>query len=514
MYQNVVIAFVYFKSVVKIETMSASAEDNKYYELSASALRKATSDTEKFGALFVVSRVLKDKPLSSEQNIQLFKLIDPKFLSRLLLSDGTSCEVPEGCPQYIYQTIGLSIVSSFFIRISDHIDIKTSLHLLSLMIPILRQLNEKENYLDDNEKQMLLDIITCFQCFVNCSHIKDIDFQLINSLFETNFTEIFVEMRSKDHLTEYKSSVDDLLTKIAIIFEWSDFDDHSFDIFFSLIVNEFSSNKDQQKFDLCLNLNSILIKNQKYIEKRANSKSIELMTKTIFDILPNKLNKPLRDPVLQLASTLTQIFNGFKWIGEWNQSNCKHFLLLLRLVCIEIAVNYESENIDMNCVANSFVILEHCVVTVANDSETMHLLKHFSQQEIYDMLTAIKDTMTVIIRYLVRFKDEEEFDSQSELFASILASIRVLCVWTTEETEALREEIADILPFILKVFKISYNNRVSINKPIITALIAFSEDDRMKSILLNEDIKQFLNHIIFNEPNNELLKHLNDLLEK
>lgn len=495
--------------------MTSTSEDNKYYDLAVNALTKAITDTEKFGALFVVSNVLKDKPLSYEQNLQLFKLIDPKFLCRLLLSD--SIDVPEGCPHYIYQTIGISIVSSFFIRIADDIDIKTSLQLLSSMALILRQLNDETNGLDDNEKQMLSDIITCFQFFVSSAHIKDIDFRSLNSLFETNFTQILIEIRSKTHLNEYKSSIDDLLTKIAIAFEWSDFDELSFIAFMSMMANDFCSMKDQNKFNLCLTLNAIVSKNRNYIKRNADSETIKLVAKTIFEILANKLNKALRDPVIQLAATLTDVFDGFKWIADnnrWNESNCKHFLLLLRLVCIEIAVNYESEKIDMNCVANSFVILEHCVVTVANDSETLLLLKHFSQQEIYDMLTAIKETMVVIIRYLARFKDEEELDTESQLFASIMASIRVLCVWTTEETEALREEIADVLPLIIRVFKMSYKNSDSINKSIITALIGFTENESLKSILLKEDMKQFLKHIISDEPNDEMLKYLYDLLEK
>jgi len=60
--------------------MGTSAEDSKHYLLAISSLNKAVSDTEKFGALFVVTNVLKDKPLSCEQNQHLFKSIDPNFL--------------------------------------------------------------------------------------------------------------------------------------------------------------------------------------------------------------------------------------------------------------------------------------------------------------------------------------------------------------------------------------------------------------------------------------------------
>ena len=497
--------------------ISVSEEEDKHYSLAISALNRAVSDTEKFGALFVVSKVLSDKNLSSQQNQYLFKSIDPKFLCRLLLSDGQNCDIPEGCPQYIYQTIGVSIISSFFIRILENIDFKTSVQLLSAMTLILKQLKDKED-LDQSERQMISDIIVCFECFFGSNNIRDIDFQTTKSLFETNFTQILFEIKSKKEFIDYKNQIKDLLTKTAILFECADFDPQTFDLLVAEIINEFQTNKDKQKFELCHTLSAIIVKNKSYFLKQESSRSLDSMTDTIFDILRNKLNKELRDPVLGLTATLTEIYDGFKWIylsKGWNQSNCKNFLLLLRLSCIEIAVNLESEDLDMSCVANSFVVLEHSVITVANDSEQMDLLKHFSQKEIYDMLTAIRDTMSVIIRYLQRFKDQIiDFDNESDVFASILASIRVLCVWVTEETEALREEIGDILPFILKVFKNNYKNRLSLNKSIITALVCLAEDDNLKAIIINENLIQFLNEVLTKEPNNELTTHLKDLLQK
>lgn len=512
--------FVFSREVLSIKTMntSVSSSETKHFSLAISALNKAVSDTERFGALFVVSNVLKDKSLSCQQNQLLFKSIDPKFLCRLLLSDGKSSDIPEGCPQYIYQTIGLSIVSSFFMRIADEIDIKTSVQLLSSMVSVLESLKDKEQDLDQNENQMISDIITCFECFLSSNQIKDIDIETTNNLFETKFTEILFEIQTNDKFSQHKNSLKELLLKIAVTFEWIVFDSKSFDPFFDSITEEFKSNFDKKKFELCHTLNAIIIKNGKHFVKQTNNRSINSITDTIFGILRNKLNKELRDPVLGLTATLTEVYDGFKWIHSidgWNQNNCKHFLLLLRLSCIEIAVNFESEDIDMSCVANCFVILEHSVITVANDSEQMLLLKYFSQQQVYDMLTAVRDTMSVIIRYLKRFDDQStQFDIQSDVFVSILASIRVLCVWITEETEALREEIADILPFILRVFKKSSEDNLSINKSIVTALVSLAENESIKTILINENLIEVLNRISSSEPNYVLIKELKDLLQK
>ena len=336
-------------------------------------------------------------------------------------------------------------------------------------------------------------------------------------LFDTKFTQILTEIYTNDKFNDYKTSINQLLTKIAISVELSDFDPQSFDALMSWIAEDFSCSQDRHKFELCQPLDSIIEKNRKYFVHQTENQSIVSISDTIFKILRNKLNKELRDPILKLTATLTDTFDGFKWVystNGWNENNCKHFLLLLRLCCIEISLNLESEEIDMCCVANCFVILEHSVITIANDSEDLHLLKNLSQKEIFDMLTAIRDTMSIIIRYLQRFKDENiEIDDKSDVFVSILASIRVLCVWATEETEFLREEIADILPFILKLFRKTYESGLSINKLIISALISFAESDDLKTILINENLIQFLDSVSYNEPNSDdLIKQLKQSL--
>ncbi|XP_054169156.1 neurochondrin homolog [Oppia nitens] len=437
--------------------MDVSEENLHHYMMAIDAMTRAETDTEKFGALLVVSHLLKDKLLSDKQNKELFKAIGSSFLCRLLLSDDNGVDVPDDCPQNIYQTIGVSIVSSFFLKNPEVIDTKTYIQLLSSMALILKLLKNKEIDLCEDEKQMLSDIIECFDCFFSSEQIKTTNFQTINRLFKTKFTEILVQIYSDERFAVNKSTIRQLLSKIAITIEWSDIEEQSFNEFMITIASECKSNQQKLRFDLCLHLSAILDKNHKYFEKQSNNPSVSIISDIIFQTIQNKLNKQLRDPVIKLASILTQIYNGFQWIHlpskTWSKDKAKKFMLLLRLSCIEIAMTCDAEDIDLNCLANSFVILEHSVITLTNDSEEMFLLKHLSSDEIYDILTAIKDTMSIIIRYLQNFRAKDiQLDTESNIFVSILASIRVLSIWAAEETEALREEVADILPLIVKTF--------------------------------------------------------------
>jgi len=220
--------------------MDLSKESNelKHYCLAIDALNKAVSDTEKFGALFVVINLLKDKKLNCEQYLKLFESIESKFLCRLLLSSGDSGEIPDGCKSYIYQSIGLSIITSFYMTINDYIDSKTSVQLLTSMTSILKQLKDNQS-LDEVEKQMLTDIVICFESFFSSNVINQVDGELLSRLFESKFTEIFFEICSNDSFDEQKISIYNLLSKIANSVEWSAFDPKSFDDFMTQTAIEF-----------------------------------------------------------------------------------------------------------------------------------------------------------------------------------------------------------------------------------------------------------------------------------
>ena len=72
-------------------------------------LKAAESDTEKFAALFMVTKLVKGEDCDTHSKKLLFEAIGFKFLKRLLLSP----DVPADCPPLVYKSVALSILSSF-----------------------------------------------------------------------------------------------------------------------------------------------------------------------------------------------------------------------------------------------------------------------------------------------------------------------------------------------------------------------------------------------------------------
>ena len=75
----------------------------------AAILRSAKSDTEKFAALFMVTKLIKAKDCTQAGKRVLFEAIGFDFLKKLL----TSNEVPDDCPALVYKSVALSILTCF-----------------------------------------------------------------------------------------------------------------------------------------------------------------------------------------------------------------------------------------------------------------------------------------------------------------------------------------------------------------------------------------------------------------
>lgn len=72
-------------------------------------LQHASSDTEKFAALFMVTKLVKGKDCNTTAKKAIFEAIGFKFLKRLLLTT----DVPVDCPPAIYKSVALSILTVF-----------------------------------------------------------------------------------------------------------------------------------------------------------------------------------------------------------------------------------------------------------------------------------------------------------------------------------------------------------------------------------------------------------------
>lgn len=72
-------------------------------------LKNSKSDTEKFAALFMVTKLAKGKDCKTAAKKAIFEAIGFDFLKRLLLTTN----VPVDCPPSIYKSVALSILTCF-----------------------------------------------------------------------------------------------------------------------------------------------------------------------------------------------------------------------------------------------------------------------------------------------------------------------------------------------------------------------------------------------------------------
>ena len=485
------------------------------YNIAIDALKKASSDTQKFSALFVVTKaIIKPDSLTTDQFVKLFKAIGWKFLHRLL-SEAQESEDSES--PFIYQSIALSILSSFYKSIPNQIDKNISVKFFEAIKPILRNINELKT---DDEKQMLNDIIICLSSFIQ-TLADDDDQEHIKILFDLEYPKMFLQLNVNP---DFHDQLDHILCLIARKFKWVCYDPLSFNEFMNVIANEFQTNQDQRKFDLCEELNTYIKQNSDGFELFDLKGWVRSLSNGLYDIFRSKLSKNLRDPALKLTSALTESFRGYRWIrqDQWDVETAKYLFVLTRLACIEIKINIESENIDLNILAICYILLEHSIMTLISDDDGEQLAKLLPAQNMCDLLTAIKDSMAIIIEYLQRISSQSEsINSSSHLYPITIASIRVLCVWITEETEALRNEISNILPFIIQVMRSAIQSNDPYSKSIFhTVIPAFeslcSDDDNMKIILKQENFNELMNQFKMilpeNEIENDLCKSLEQLL--
>jgi hypothetical protein len=232
------------------------------------------------------------------------------------------------------------------------------------------------------------------------------------------------------------------------------------------------------------------------------------LSRGLFDVFRSRLSKELRNPVIRLAAVLTDSFSGFGWISrEWDPESVKLFKLLSRLVCIEISLGFSTQVESSEPMGCCFTLLEHIILTLVKEEEGK-LVSSLSSDEMYSLLTAIRETMASVIDYLTEatVSDDMLLDENNAGHQIIWGAIRVFCVWVTEETEALREEIRRCLPFMLRVFDAQRKRTSSSSRDfehmMVTAFHSLCiEDKETRDVLLKNELMASVRQSINSCPN-------------
>lgn len=400
----------------------------------AAILKSAKGDTEKFAALFMVTKLVKSKDCTKAGKRVLFEAIGFDFLKKLL----TSNEVPDDCPALVYKSVALSILTCFCQdeELATHPDMIAN-------IPVFLEIVQTA---DDSDS--LIVVSEAYSCLQSIAMYEIGRKGLLNVAGLTKWSEIYLQQSFQT------DEALNILVTLANHFGPSawDTDPKSFHDLLQRLSLDFQSDTSERKFELCDILTSLILSCRHDLIRRSSEGEMwpETLYKGICDILKSRITKNQRDPALKLTAQIIELI-GIEWTLMETEDPKKFFLLLLQLAAIEVRMQMDNKSF-MQCVNNAdlitscFLILEQSLTFMATDQ------LDFEQKEKQQTYTALKGAFNAILGVLTKlFNDKicDNLDGKNKIFGC--AMIRVLSAWLAQETSAMRTQVYKILPHVLKL---------------------------------------------------------------
>jgi len=399
-------------------------------------LKVAESDTEKFAALFMVTKLVKADSCTTAAKRLLLEAIGFKFLKRLLLTE----DVPADCPPMVYKSVALSVLSCFCNdpEIAVHPDMLAN---VSVFLDIVQSTDEES---DDN-LIIVSEAYSCLQCIASTKPGQKalLDAGAVTKMFELYAHKSFKTDEALHILVSIVTSFGPLC--------W-DSNPGAFHNIMNKISLDCETDQSERKFELCDIMTALLLNSNRV--SVATTSSEESWTgsvyKALHDILTSKIGAKQRDPALKLASAMMEVV-GVDWCLVDEEKPKAFFLLLVQLATVEVRMQLEDrgglskilQNADL--VTACFILIEVAMGFVANEQIELE------QKEKQSLYTALKGAFTAVINVLCKaqedFNKKKEFNLKEKVF--ICAMVRVLAAWLAQETSAMRGAIYTLLPFLL-----------------------------------------------------------------
>lgn len=405
----------------------------------AAILKASQSDTEKFAALFMVTKLVKAKDCNTAAKRLLFEAIGFSFLKRLLLSP----DVPADCPPTVYKSVALSVLSSFCSdpELATHPEMLAN---ISVFLDIVQQADDDD--LDDN----LMVVNEAYACLQHIAANEPGQKALLDAGAISKMSEIYSQQSFQ---TDEALSI---LVTLVSCFGPSAWDNNPkpFHAIVSKIALDFETDHSERKFELCGVLQALLANCRKEIIAETASEEIwpGTIQKGLTDILSSKIGKAQRDPALKLASVMVEIL-GVEWTLTDEEKPRQFFMLLVQLCSIEVRMQLEDQKFqaimsNADLVTACFTVLELSISFVASDTLDLE------QKEKQQLYTALKGAFAAVMNVLLQVskdfpKNKDTLDIKAKLF--ICAMVRVLSAWLAQETSAMRNAVYTLLPFMLTI---------------------------------------------------------------
>lgn len=400
----------------------------------AAILKSAKTDTEKFAALFMVTKLVKSKDCTKAGKRVLFEAIGFNFLKKLLLND----QVPDDCPALVYKSVALSILTCF----CQDEDLATHTDMLA-NIPVFLEIVQTA---DDSDS--LIVVSEAYSCLQSIAVYDAGRKALLAAAGLNKWSEIYL---SQSFQTDEALNI---LVTLANSFGASAWDSNpkSFHDLMQRLSLDFQSDSTERKFELADILTSLIFSCRHDLIRRSAEGELwpESLYKGISDILKSRITKNQRDPALKLTAQIVELL-GIEWTLNEVEDPKKFFLLLLQLAAIEVRMQMDSKSFNTalqnaDLITSCFIILELSLNFMATDQ------LDFEQKEKQQIYTALKGAFTAVLGVLTKLSNDklsENLEGKNKAFTC--AMIRVLAAWLAQETSAMRASVYKVLPFVLKV---------------------------------------------------------------
>lgn len=399
-------------------------------------LKAVDTDSEKFAALFMVTKLVNGKDCTPAAKRMLFEAIGARFLRKLLSADS----VPVDCPPQVYKSVALSVLSAFCgePELASHPDMVGH---IPALLEILSQADE------DAPDDMLIIVSEAYTCLGSIAQYPPGQKALLEQGAIVKMCDIYAE---KSFQTDEALNILVMLVGKFGQRAWDPTDGMPFHAIIHKVALDFETDHTERKFKLCAIMQALLQSCRKeVIAESAKEESWPLsIHKGLSDILCSKIGKNQRDPALKLASAMMDLL-GAEWAMSDKEKPKTLLLLLIQLASIEVRMQLEGKQLkavlaNADLVTACFVILEISLGYIVTDQLDL------DQKEKQSLYTALKGAFAAVIGLLSSVSKMKALtDTDEKMF--VCAVVRVLAAWLAQETTAMRPQVYAVLPYVLTV---------------------------------------------------------------
>ncbi|XP_027575147.2 neurochondrin [Pipra filicauda] len=394
-------------------------------------LRDARNDSEQFAALLLVTKAVRAGEVDARTRRQIFDAIGFTFPTRLLISG----QPPPGCPPHTFRALGLTLLACFCTdpELAGHSQVLNK-------IPTFNEILLSPCPPDSTS--MVDDVYQCLSAVLATARGPR---ELVAKGTVSALCQAYL---SGGHGSDRALTLLQGLLAVAEARCWQR-DAPQLLAVLSKLSGDFLKAEDMTKFELCEVLPHFIPLSAPLTQDSQGSECLHRVYRGLADILGSKLSQSQRDPALKLAAGLVQAC-GAEWIPA-GSAGSKFLALLVNLACVEVRLTLEEPDPmelegKKEVVTACYVLMELGIQECLREENPL-----LGEVQKMQLMRIMEEAFGAVIFYLRQVKQEELQDP------FIFASVRVLGAWMAEETSSLKQEICELLPFLVhyarKLFK-------------------------------------------------------------